>query len=356
MVPPSAAALLALMLGTPAAASDRDVSASVPVSNVEDMAYLENTHWVLASSMASLDVESSLYAISKSGNRVVRIYPLPAASAQNTASETAPKQVDSTCDREPAADEYSGHGIAFRATATDGGKLYVVNHGRGETIEIFDVGGLDLSRKAPTVSWRSCIVLPNGNVGNAVTVTPDGRIYATLTKVRGGMPRSGSIGFWTEGEGWRTLADDLHIPAGLTSDPDGRMIYVTSFFDRKVYKFPVAVEGGPRRELALGFEPDNLGWAKDGSLLIGGLEGLPSDIMQACQATSDPRCNFPGFVARIDVESFVVTCTIALGPTVTTTVAQVGRDLWIGSSRSPKIWRARTSALTRCPARIEVSR
>lgn len=145
----------------------------------------------------------------------------------------------------------------------------------------------------------------------------------------------------------------VEVPAGIAAAPDGGRIYITSFLNRKVIELAVG-KTTARREVAVQFGADNLSLAKDGAILIGGLDGKPTGIMRSCPGSDSAACKVTGYVARIDPSTFAVTCTVDLGPTVTTTATQVGTQLWFGSSRAPRIWRAPAAALKSCPDRIDV--
>ena len=338
-----------------AVASDSGVLPSVPVANSEDVAAPENARWVLASSMASGDIRSALYAIRKSTLQTVQLYPAAGETALPAIPLDAPSRPVTACSAEPLAHEYSGHGVAFRAQSGDAGTLYVVNHGRGETIEIFRVSRLRSNRAPPRLVWLGCVPLPPGTVGNAVTVTPDGQLFATITPVENGAPQLAGVRSWTSSEGWSAVpGSSLRIPTGIALAPDGHRLYVSSFVDRIVREIPLNSPGTTVREVAVPFGPDNLTWTRDGALLVGGLDGGIVDIMRACGATSDPRCAFPGFVARIDPAPLTITCTVGLGDTTTTSATQVDGALWLGSSRSRRIWRATANVLARCPHQIDV--
>ena len=339
----------------PAQASGPQEAMPIPLPNVEDMAVLPGGRWLIASSMSSEDVKAGLYAVETATARRQRLYPGnrsadPKATPPLPASETAP----SACTAELQPGEFAGHGISYRPTSARGGELYVVNHGGRASIEIFDVELPRAARTAPKLKWKGCILAPAGTVGNAVTWTPDGRIYATVTPVVNGMPQPGDIRYWTPATGWNSLpASEVQVPTGMTAAPDGSKIYVASFVDRKVIEIALG-ESPARREVAVTFGADNLSLASDGAILVGGLEGNPADIMRACPGSQSPGCVFTGYVARLDPKSFTITCTLELGPTVTTTATQVGKYLWLGSSRSPRIWRAPAAALKSCPGRIDV--
>lgn len=338
-----------------AVASEADVRPSIAVANAEDIAAPEEARWVLASSMASSDIRSALYAIRKSTLRTVRIYPAADETDPPAPSHHAPSRPAETCSAEPRSNEYSGHGMAFHAQSGDAGTLYVVNHGRGETIELFRVSPLRSDRLPPRLTWLGCVPLPPGTVGNAVTVTPDGQLFATVTPVENGVPQLADIRSWTNRTGWTVLpGSSLRIPTGIALAPDGHRLYVSSFVDRLVREIPLDSPGAATREVAVPFGPDNLTWSRDGALLVGGLEGSVVDIMRACGTTSDPRCAFPGFVARIDPAPLTISCTVGLGNTTTTSAAQVDGTLWLGSSRARRIWRIALDVLARCPHQIDV--
>lgn len=341
--------------GGDAVASDAGVLASIAVANAEDIATSEQARWVLASSMASGDVRSALYAIRKSTLRTVRLYPAAGETDLPAPSPVTPSRAVDTCRAEPRGNEYSGHGMAFRAQSGEAGTLYIVNHGRGETIELFRVSGLRSDRFAPRLAWLGCIPLPPGTVGNAVTVAPDGRLFATITLVENGEPKFADVRSWTSGAGWAALpGSSVRIPTGIALAPDGHRLYVSSFVDRIIREVSLDSPGAAAREVAVPFGPDNLSWSRDGALLVGGLDGGIVDIMRACGSTSDPRCAFPGFVARIDPVPLTISCTVGLGNTTTTSAAHVDGTLWLGSSRAKRIWRTTFDVLARCPTQIDV--
>lgn len=326
----------------------------IALPNVEDMAVLPGGRWLIASSMSSEDVKPGLYAVETITARFERLYPGGGTAGKSLSSSTAATSSGAACPGELAPGAFSGHGISYKPVSVHAGELYVVNHGGRESIEIFDVELGRATRAAPKLKWKGCILAPAGTTGNGVTWTPDGRIYATVTPVVNDMPQPGDVRYWTQSDGWTSLpGGEVEVPTGIVAAPDGREIYVTSFLNRKVIeitlgKIPV------RREVSVKFGADNVSVAKDGAILVGGLEGDPADIMRSCPGSNSPACRFTGYVARIEPKSFHITCTLELGPTVTTTATQVGNLLWLGSSRAPRIWRAPVAALKSCPPRIDV--
>ncbi|HKX77483.1 MAG TPA: hypothetical protein VJM34_03080 [Novosphingobium sp.] len=329
-------------------------TAPIPLPNVEDMVVLPGGHWLIASSMSSDDVEAGLYIVETATARFEQAYPSKPVAKVGLPPKVAQSNVTDPCATELAPAEFSGHGISYQSKTSKHGELYVVNHGARESIEIFDVQLRRTGTAAPTLTWKGCIFAPHGTVGNAVVSTQNGRVYATVTPVVDGLPRTGNIRYWTPSDGWTALpGSEVNVPTGLMASRDGQKLYVSSFVDRKVIE--LSLGGNPaRREVAVKFGADNLSVANDGALLVGGLEGNPADIMRLCRTSDGPHCTFTGYLARLDPKSLVVTCTLELGPTVTTTAAQVGPLVWLGSSRAPKIWRTRAAALKTCPGRVDV--
>ncbi|WP_150294538.1 hypothetical protein [Sphingobium estronivorans] len=326
----------------------------IALPNVEDMAVLPGGRWLIASSMSSDDIKPGLYAVETATARFEQLYPDNGATSPAASSLRPSSTARSACPAELASGEFSGHGISYRPTSARGGELYVVNHGGRESIEIFDVELPRAVGVAPKLRWKDCILAPAGTVGNAVAWTHDGRIYATVTPVVNGMPQTGDIRYWTASSGWTSLPGSaVEVPTGIAIAPDGRKIYVSSFPTRKVIELtPGKIPA--RREVAVTFGADNLSVAKDGAILVGGLDGKPADIMRSCPGSDSPTCRFTGYVARINPASLTVSCTLSLGPTVTTTATQVGKLLWFGSSRAPRIWRAPVAALKNCPGSFDV--
>ncbi|CDO35913.1 hypothetical protein [Novosphingobium sp. KN65.2] len=326
----------------------------IALPNVEDMAVLPGGRWLIASSMSSDDVKPALYAVETATARFEQLYPDNGATSPAASPLRASSAARSACPAELASGEFSGHGISYRPTSDRGGELYVVNHGGRESIEIFDIELPPAVGAAPKLRWKDCIAAPAGTVGNGVAWTRDGRIYATVTPLVNGMPRTGDVRYWTASAGWTSLPGSAaEVPTGIAIAPDGGKIYVSSFPTRKVIELtPGKIPA--RREVGVTFGADNLSVAKDGAILVGGLDGKPADIMRSCPGSNSPTCRFTGYVARIDPTSLTVTCTLSLGPTVTTTATQVGELLWFGSSRAPRIWRAPAAALKSCPGWIDV--
>ncbi len=82
----------------------------------------------------------------------------------------------SDCAAPPTPEEFAPHGIASARLESGPIRLVVVNHGRGERIEVFDVAGRG---RGARLRWRGCIALPPGMVGNDLALAPDGTLAVT---------------------------------------------------------------------------------------------------------------------------------------------------------------------------------
>jgi hypothetical protein len=323
--------ICALAFGLLATASAAAGPAGIPVFNAEDLAPIAGTPWVIASSMAGGDQSSGkLVAIDRRDGSVRPLYPAPGAQG---ASETP------GCRDEVPAGAFKPHGIGYVRDAAGRDRLYVVNHGGRESIEMFVFTGGD----APRLGWIGCAPLPPGPFGNGVAALPDGTVYATnMGKPIGGgkavSPMGGNVLSWRPGTGWRTVPGSaMYGPNGLVVTPDGRHLYVAAWAAGQVVELTIG-KPAMRRTLAVDFLPDNMRWGTGGTLLATG-QRTKAEATTDCYLSTRTHCGIPGAFAEIDAAAMTARCTAVAPNDFPTTAIPVGEELWIGSARGDHIAR-----------------
>ena len=238
---------------------------------------------------------------------------------------------------------FSPHGIALKAGADGRHTLYVVNHGGRESIEVF---AMDARTADIRARWIGCVVLPEGASGNAVAPLDDGGFVATKffdTREGPQLPqfaarkRTSLLYRWSPTAGFSVIPGGDRIgDNGVIVSPDGTSVYVTSWIEKKIFRLPLKGDQ-PITSVAVDLMPDNLRWAPDGSILIGG-QATDIDMLVACKHA---RCDQDWSVARMDPKTLKVdylywekgTPTFA-GATV---AEQVGQKLFIGTFHGDRI-------------------
>jgi hypothetical protein len=182
------------------------------------------------------------------------------------------------------------HGISLAKNIRGATRLYVVNHGGRQSIEMYEL------RKAGgswALAWHGCVV--SKQEFNDVAVTSDGGFIATnptalMPPGRGGNVLSGEpSGYvirWTPGKAEEELPGTRQgYPNGVLVSPDGRYMYFNAWTAREVHKYDLK-EGKDTAVVKLDFMPDNLTWTSKGQILAAGVKGARGD----CPAGSGMPC------------------------------------------------------------------
>jgi hypothetical protein len=214
------------------------------------------------------------------------------------------------CPSPPSVESFNAQGISLRTVAANKHRLYVVNHGGRESVEVFEV---EAREDAPKLSWIGCVLMPNAITANSVASYSDGTILAsvlthpgtTITDfVRGGI--TGGVYEWRPGANSFELLKGTELPGnnGLETAPDDQGFYVVAFGWRSVVAFARADTSKPLwRAQAPGFMPDNIHWT-DGRLVLAGMQF----VEPACGGrrkiiggkADDMRCHRGYTVAQLD--------------------------------------------------------
>lgn len=246
---------------------------------------------------------------------------------------------------------FNAQGISLRTLAPDRHRLYVVNHGGRESIEVFEIDSTD---DQPRLRWLGCSTLPNGIAANSVATYSDGTILAsvlthpgtTITDfVRGNV--TGAVYELQPGADTFELLEGTQLPGnnGLETWPDDRGFYVVAFGWRSVVAFSRADTSQPLWQLqAPGFMPDNIHWS-DGRLLLAGMqfdEPACGGLRKIVNGKADDmRCHRGYTVAQLDPVAREFRVLAYNGPDPifngVSAAVLVGSDLWLASYQADRV-------------------
>lgn len=255
------------------------------------------------------------------------------------------------CPGPPDAAELDTQGLSLRQLGPGRSRLYAVNHGGRESIEIFDV---TLRNGEPSPTWRGCVLMPPGNAANAVATYADGTIIATVLN-RPGTTKAdfmrgkatGGVYEWHPGAAGFHLLPGTELPGnnGLETSPDGRFFYVVAFGVHAIMMYSRQDKRRPLRQAtAPGFMPDNIRW-EDGRLVAAGMtydEPACGGVRKIINGRADLMLCHRGYVvAAVDPQTlrFSVLAYAEPNPAFNgvTTGLVVGGRLWLSSYQADRV-------------------
>ncbi len=259
----------------------------------EDSVAVPGTRWLIASGLG-FGAPNSLKRIDTMSGRVEALYPAGAANRLDARTYPA-------CSGPPDAATFSTGGLALRALGRNRGTLYAVHTGGRESIEVFE---LDSSGAAPVATWVGCIPMPEHTDANAVTALRDGGV-AIASMDDGSVDRMarhaagealGSVYEWQPRSGLRELPGiRLRGGNGILETADGRSLLVSAWSGGEIVR--IRRDGRtPPVPSKLDYLPDNLKWAADGSILVGGQLAPVAQIANCTGA----QCPDGWVVAKLD--------------------------------------------------------
>lgn len=304
--------------------------------NAEDFAVLPGGRWVVTTGLAGPGRPAGQLGLIDAGTKVhTTLFPGRATVAPLGAPyETSP----------PDPTVFDAHGLSLRVGERGVHRLYVVNHGGREAIELFDV---DTRPEVPAIAWVGAVLQQDGVWGNAVAALPEGGFAATnyldqndpdaFEKVYAGLP-TGNVKEWHESAGWTDLpGTEASSPNGLTVSPDGQWLFICSWSARRVIRVSRGGDAVQRDEVSVGFMPDNAKWHESG-ILIAGQHTDPRTLIDDFFAKS--IAVYPYSVARIDAVTLDVTTLVHGSDEHFGTAATgypVGEELWMSNARGDRI-------------------
>lgn len=245
--------------------------------NPEDVVRLGSTRFAIASSLARAPRSlSHLYLVDLASRIATPLVP--------TMDPDTQRSLDPNCTPPQNFGTLITHGLSSRSDSPDRGRLYVVNHGGKQSIEMFE---WHVQARSVALTWRGCVHVPSTVLANAVAPFPDGVAVTSfgspddpkMVNLVAGRP-SGFVMTWSKRTGWVHLkGSDLPGDNGIESSPDGRTLYVNAWTNNALW---ILSRDGHRAavRVPLGqFHPDNIHWLRDGTLLIAGEVGDASKIL-----------------------------------------------------------------------------
>lgn len=282
----------------------------------------------------------------------IKVLDLESGDRHTLYPHTGPDEEGAASWGDPACGEEIGavfapHGIHL--SKGDGGehRLLVVNHGKRESIEMFELR--EAGSANPSLHWRGCVVAPDDIWLNDVASLPGGGFVASHMTPRGssvtdlladndGSP-TGYVVVWDPTTGWNKLeGSDGALTNGVQTAPDGKVVFANYTLGNKVIAVDRAT--GERLWEAEVEHPDNTSWAPDGRLVVASIRAEGEEILE-CVESNPPFCTIPFAAIAIDPVTGE-TSVLAEGgggpPFGLATVAvQVGSKVYMGSAAGQRI-------------------
>lgn len=317
------ALVLSLVVWTPVGAAASGAAACEPVGDIqficdligpEDLAIVPGGGWVIASGNQAGGRIQLVHARDKTATV---LFPSPTQVERFDAGRypSCPGPLDL-----PEPDAFRAHGLYLAKGPGHVHGLYVVHHGVRESIEVFEV---DAGGAQPELVWVGCVVAP-GELGfNSVVALPEGGVAAT-------SPGTGDVWEWHAETGWTQVpGSDDTAPNGLEISSDGRWFYVAGWREEKLTRLSRGRTPVEKAVVDIGFRPDNLRMAADGSRILAAGHGN----YRTPQETSN--------VAVIDLQTLAVERIFQHvridGFEASTSAIQIGDEIWLGTNRGERV-------------------
>jgi len=329
---------IVLPVGTfqsPGCEPDGNVKFICGVVSPEDLVAVPRSDWVIASGYTA----GGVHLINTRDYTTTQVFPVanPRQRLDKTTYASCPGPMD------PAEKEkFSAHGLAVRPGQGRVHTVYLVHHGFRESIEVFEV---DTQPTLPTFTWVGCVVAPQTVGINSVTPVPGGGFAATNPNRRGAPSQgtnTGEVWEWNAKDGWTIVpGSEAQGPNGIEASQDGQWLYVNLWPARKVMRLSRGQTPVTKEVVDVAFQPDNIRWQADGSLLAAGHGGPSRERVVEClrKVCADVTSN----VARIDPQTMKVQQIVTYPANerfFSSTVAlQVGKEIWIGTITGDRIAR-----------------
>lgn len=330
----------------PAAACEPEGSLSYicGADKPEDLAGIPGSEWIVASGFAP---GSGLKLVNVRTHALRRWF-----TAQPEQVAPQPERF-ADCAAPPPPDVFNARGISFRQRRPGEGELYVVNHGGRESIEVFGVAW-GTPDAPPRLSWRGCLMMPPGHVGNAVAAYADGTVLVTVLTRPGttitDFVRGQKTGVVLErAPGARQFAaipgTELEGDNGLETSPSDDGFYVVAFGTRQIVRFDRGNTTGPRWSVtAPEFMPDNIHGQGDRLLAAGMVHDEPAcgGVRQIVNGAADTMTCHRGYVAALLDPATRSWSVVAQGPPApsfngVSSALVAGGQVWLGSYQADRL-------------------
>lgn len=207
---------------------------------------------------------------------------------------------------------FAPHGIhlALNVAGSGSDRLLVVNHGYRESVEIFEL--LGVNSETPSLEWRGCVVAPESVWFNDVANLPSGGFIASHMMKRGisaeellsrqidGTPTGYALS-WTSANGWEKIeGSDGMLTNGVQVSPEGDVVYAAYSLGQEVRA--INLSSGKTLWQVDVQTPDNISWTPSGRLLVASIRAdLPT--IRKCMGEKRSFCPIPFGILSIDPSS-----------------------------------------------------
>lgn len=342
------ALLIGLLSEQCASAMDQEAACAavddvVPICGLqrpEDLEIMPGEKLILISEYGSLNgaVSGRLTSYRIADGEIERLFPQPDIASQEDTGK--PGWGDAACPGPPGA-VFDPHGIYHNATIAPQ-RLFVVNHGGRESIELFEISLIDNGRRA-ALTWRGCVLAPDGAWFNDVVSAPDGKIIVShmmsrdlnhdqLIQIEHSKQATGYVLEWSMPTGWQQVKNsEGALTNGIEISADGSILFINYYLGDEV----IALERASGKILwrATIPGPDNSSWAPDGRLLVTSHRDDLSAVMH-CSESAAAFCPVRYAVVAVNPQSGKQSTLITGGgaPMGGATVAvQQDKTLYLGS-------------------------
>lgn len=289
------------------------------VERPEDLVRLGKTKWVIAT---SFQMPGPLRAIAIDTHEVRTLYPAADATANWD------RKLYPGCSTPPQP--LSTHGLAIRRLSAQRFRVYAINHGQRQSIEIVDV---EMRDGKPRAAWRGCVLAP-ASTWTQPTGGPSPNGVAPLAGddfVIAGGAKTG-VAIWRAGRGWSEISAAPKGTNGVETSPARKWIFVAVSNAETVVRFAADADMSELQTVAAHFHTDNLRWGEDGLLYVAGpifgADGASNCLKGSCDVgfgvmSIDPKNLQTREIMRSDGIPGVFGGA--------TTALRVGNELWLGS-------------------------
>jgi hypothetical protein len=283
----------------------------------EDLAVIPGDDWLIVSG----DREGGrIHLIDTRRKTATAVFPTasPNERLDKAAWPTCPGPIDPN-----EGNAFNAHGIYLKTATNKVHTLYVVHHGRRESIEVFSV---DAKGAQPALTWVGCIVAPEKVGFNAVVALPDGGVAATHART--------GVWEWHAGSDWKVIpGSEDTVANGLEVSGDGQMLFINGWEQEKLTR--LSRGSGPLKKdvVKLPFRPDNIRWSPDRSLLYTSGMGNVQTPRELTTETSN--------VFQVDPKSLAIKRLFShpyiKGFGASTTAVKIRDEMWLGTYRGEMI-------------------
>jgi hypothetical protein len=328
-----------------------DIEPICGFSNPEDMDLLPDHQTLIISQIGNINNTASgnLVFFDTRSQLITTAFPLATKGVFDPANNWGAQ----ACPGVPGL-EFSPIGISLRQRNDGRWQLAAVNQGQRTSVEMFEVLKLDAGY---TLTWRGCVIPPDGTNLNDVALMRDGGFVAShmfdrrdpvifgfstgIWKAQFGIDTGYAIEWLPEaGEKFRVLKES-HGPFlnGIQMSDDDKTVFVSVTSGNEIRKLDRA--SGKKSATVKVASPDNLSWDQHGYLLAASLSGSKFEHLD-CIKHPDANCGLGFTIVRINPETMESENIVQHegAPMGAATIAQqVGDALFLGSFTGDRIIR-----------------